>query len=154
MNDINNDTNDTQQENTQIENAQNASNFHDQKQAQQNANFLFDHVAQQVPDIAEAVTWYLTLLPQAQVLYQDTSWAFVDVAGTKLAFVKEDQHPNHLAWRVSDAQLEELAARYNQTIAFHRDKTRSFYLEAPGKQWIEIISFDNSDWEKPKSIAT
>jgi hypothetical protein len=117
-----------------------------QYQSDQNTGFEFDHVAQQVPDIAEAVAWYLTLFPQAKVLYQDTSWAFVDVAGTKLAFVKKDQHPNHLAWRVSDAQLEQLAARYNQTIALHRDKTRSFYLEAPGKQWIEIICMDEATW--------
>ncbi len=108
----------------------------------------FDHVAQQVPDIAEAVAWYMTLLPQAKVLYQDTSWAFVDAGGTKLAFVREDQHPNHLAWRVSEAQLEQMAARYQKTIALHRDKTRSFYLEAPGGQAIEIISFDGSDWQK------
>lgn len=108
----------------------------------------FDHVAQQVPDIAEAVAWYMTLLPQAKVLYQDASWAFVEAGGTKLAFVREDQHPNHLAWRVSEAQLEQMAARYQKTIALHRDKTRSFYLEAPGGQHIEIISFDGSDWQK------
>ena len=108
----------------------------------------FDHVAQQVPDINEAVAWYMTLLPQAKVLYQDTSWAFIEAGGTKLAFVREDQHPNHLAWRVSDAQLEQMAARYQKTIALHRDKTRSFYLEAPGGQHIEIISFDGSDWQK------
>ena len=107
----------------------------------------FDHVAQQVPNIAEAVSWYMTLLPNARVLYQDTSWAFVEVGGTKLAFVREDQHPNHLAWRVSEAQLEHMSARYNRPIALHRDKTRSFYLEAPGGQHIEIISFDGSDWQ-------
>ena len=127
---------------------------HDHKGESDNENkpqtdaMQFDHVAQQVPDIAEAVAWYMTLLPQAKVLYQDTSWAFVDAGGTKLAFVREDQHPNHLAWRVSEAQLEQMAARYQKTIALHRDKTRSFYLEAPGGQHIEIISFDGSDWQK------
>ncbi len=110
-------------------------------------DFRFDHIAQQVPDIAVAVTWYTTLIPSATVLYQDESWAFVEANGAKLAFVKRDQHPNHLAWRVSAEQLEILAAKYGQAIATHRDRTRSFYLQAPGDQWVEVITFENSDWE-------
>lgn len=110
-------------------------------------DFRFDHIAQQVPDIAVAVVWYTTLIPTATVLYQDESWAFVEANGAKLAFVKRDQHPNHLAWRVSAEQLEILAVKYGQTIAAHRDRTRSFYLQAPGDQWVEIITFENSDWE-------
>ena len=106
----------------------------------------FDHIALQVPDIAKAVTWYLKLLPGANVLFQDTSWAFMEANGTRLAFVKKDQHPNHLAWRVSNADLERLAAQYQQPIATHRDKTRSFYLEAPGSQWIEIICMEEATW--------
>ena len=133
------------------------SDKNDQKSSDQNnaEGFQFDHIAQQVPDIGEAVSWYMQLLPQAKVLYQDTSWAFVEAGGTKLAFVKEDQHPNHLAWRVSDALLEQLAARYNKTIALHRDKTRSIYLEAPGGQAIEIICTEGATWaqadNKPES---
>ena len=103
-------------------------------------NYEFDHVAQQVPDIAAAVAWYQELLPGAQVLYQDDSWAFMEANGTKLAFVKRDQHPQHIAWRVDDAELERLATEWGKEIAVHRDRTRSFYLEAPGGQWIEIIS--------------
>lgn len=108
--------------------------------------FQFDHIAQQVPDIGEAVRWYQEYLPGVQVLYQDESWAFIDAHGAKLAFVKQDQHPNHIAWRVSDAELEALAQKFDKEIKTHRDKTRSFYLEAPGGSWIEIISFDSSTW--------
>lgn len=108
-------------------------------------NLVFDHVAQQVPDIGEAVAWYRDLIPNTTVLYQDESWAFIETNGTKLAFVKKDQHPNHLAWRVSSAELEELATKYEKEIIPHRDKTRSFYLEAPGSQWVEIITFDDKD---------
>jgi catechol 2,3-dioxygenase-like lactoylglutathione lyase family enzyme len=104
-------------------------------------NFEFDHVAQIVPDIAEAIAWYRDLLPDAVVLYQDASWGFLDVGGVKLAFVVKDQHPNHLAWRVSDEELERLAVIYNQEIKPHRDGTRSFYLDAPGGQAIEIIAY-------------
>ena len=103
--------------------------------------FQFDHAAQVVPDIAEAVEWYLSVIPGARVLYQDSSWAFVEASGIRLAFVLRDQHPGHLAWRVSDALLEELASRHQKTIVPHRDHTRSFYLESPAGQSIEIISF-------------
>ena len=110
--------------------------------------FQFDHMAQVVPDIAAAVAWYADAIPGVVILYQDASWAFIEARGTKLAFVLKDQHPNHLAWRVSSAELEEMASRHGKEIMPHRDKTRSFYLEAPGGQAIEIITFDGSDWEK------
>ena len=113
--------------------------------------FQFDHVAQVVPDITAAVQWYVDAIPGVTVLYQDNSWAFIEAQGTKLAFVLKDQHPNHLAWRVSSAELEELAVKHGKEITPHRDKTRSFYLEAPGGQHIEIITFENSDWEKAGS---
>jgi catechol 2,3-dioxygenase-like lactoylglutathione lyase family enzyme len=110
-------------------------------------SYSFDHVAQVVPDIAEAVDWYLKTIPGARVLYQDSSWGFLDAAGIKLAFVRRDQHPNHLAWRVDSAELERLAALHGQEIKTHRDKTRSFYISAPGEQWIEIISVEGSAYE-------
>ncbi|MDX1935257.1 MAG: VOC family protein [Capsulimonadales bacterium] len=111
-------------------------------------NFTFDHVAQVVPNIAEAVAWYRELLPGATVLYQDDSWAFVEAGGAKIAFVVRDQHPNHIAWRVSSADLEAAAAKFGKEIKPHRDGTRSFYLEAPGGQSVEIISFEGSQWER------
>lgn len=101
----------------------------------------FDHVAQQVPEVAAAVAWYLRTVPDARVLYQDATWAFIEAAGTRLAFIQQGQHPDHIAWRVSDENLERLAAAHGQTIRTHRDKTRGFYLEAPGGRWIEFISY-------------
>ena len=109
--------------------------------------FQFDHAAQVVPDIAEAVRWYQDTLPNVKVLFQDASWAFIEAGGARIAFVMKDQHPGHLAWRVSAAKLEELAAHYGQEIKTHRDKTRSFYLKAPGGAAIEIISVEGSPWE-------
>lgn len=112
---------------------------------------VFDHAAQVVPDIAEAVAWYREMLAGVTVLYQDESWAFLEAGGAKLAFVRRDQHPNHLAWRVSTVELERLAAQHGQEIKEHRDKTRSFYLQAPGEQWVEIISFEGSTWAESES---
>lgn len=103
--------------------------------------FRFDHVAQQVPDVAAAVAWYRAHIPGCRVLHEDATWGFIEAGGVRLAFVRADQHPGHIAWRVSDEDLERLAARHGQVIRPHRDGTRSFYLEAPGGQWIEIIAF-------------
>jgi len=101
----------------------------------------FDHVAQQVPDIGEAVDWYLRTVPGARVLRQDPSWAFLEAGGARIAFVLAGQHPNHVAWRVDEEELERLAAEHGREVRSHRDATRSFYLEAPGGQWIEIIAY-------------
>jgi hypothetical protein len=109
--------------------------------------YEFDHVAQQVPDIAEAVTWYLENIPGARVLYQDVTWAFLEAGGAKIAFVKRDEHPGHLAWRVPFAELERLAERHGKTIKAHRDKTKSFYLQAPGGEFVELISVEGTKWE-------
>lgn len=101
----------------------------------------FDHVAQQVPDIAEAVAWQLEAVPGSHVLHQDPSWALVESAGVRLAFVLPDQHPPHVAYRVSEAELERLADAHEASIAVHRDATRSFYLQGPGTLQTEIISY-------------
>jgi catechol 2,3-dioxygenase-like lactoylglutathione lyase family enzyme len=79
-------------------------------------NFEFDHAAQVVPDIAEAVAWYRRTLPNTRVIHQDATWAFIEAGGAKIAFVVKDQHPGHLAWRVDDATLETLAREHGKEI--------------------------------------
>lgn len=101
----------------------------------------FDHVAQQVPDIDAAIAWWQEMVPGTKVVFQDESWGLIQAGGVKLAFVLLDQHPNHLAWRVSPAELERLAELYEMEIHPHRDGTRSFYLDAPGGQAIEILAY-------------
>lgn len=110
-------------------------------------NYVFDHAAQVVPDIAEAVDWYRKTIPNVAVLYQDATWALIQAGGARIAFVVRDQHPGHLAWRVDAAELERLAREHGQEIKPHRDGTRSFYLEGPGGQAIEIISIEGSAYE-------
>ena len=101
----------------------------------------FDHVAQEVPDIAEAVEWQRRTVPGTTVLHQDPTWALVDSGGAKLAFVLPGQHPSHLAYRVGAAELERLAAEHGLEIATHRDATRSIYLQGPGSLATEIITY-------------
>lgn len=101
----------------------------------------FDHVAQQVPDIAQAIAWWQATVPGARVLHQDETWGLVEAAGVKVALVLADQHPAHIALRVDAAELEHLAARHGADIRPHRDGTRSFYLDAPGGTGLELIAY-------------
>jgi catechol 2,3-dioxygenase-like lactoylglutathione lyase family enzyme len=101
----------------------------------------FDHAAQRVPDIAAALAWWQATIPGARVLHQDESWGLLEAGGARLAFVLAEQHPDHLGWRVSNAELDRLAAEHGVAIAPHRDGTRSFYLEAPGGHGVEVIAY-------------
>ena len=101
----------------------------------------FDHVAQQVLDVAAAVAWYRRTILGCDVLYQDETWAFVAAQGVKLAFIRQGDHPDHISWRVSETDLQRLATEHGKTIRAHRDGTRSFYLAAPGERWIELIAY-------------
>ena len=58
------------------------------------------------------------------------------------------QHPNHLAWNVPQDELERLAAEHGKEIKPHRDGTRSFYLDAPGGNSVEIIAITGSKYEE------
>lgn len=112
--------------------------------------YQFDHAAQVVPDIAETIAWYEANLSGAgvRVLYSDATWGLIEVGGARLAFVVRDQHPNHLAWNVPQDELERLAVEHSKEIKPHRDGTRSFYLNAPGGNSVEIIAITGSKYEE------
>ena len=101
----------------------------------------FDHVAQQVPDIAAALDWWSALVPGSRVLYADETWGLLEAGGAKLAFVMADEHPNHLAFAVSAAELERLAVEHGVEVRGHRDGSRSFYVDAPGGGGVELIAY-------------
>ncbi len=104
----------------------------------------FDHVAQPVPDIAAALEWWQRMVPGASVLFADDSWGLLEAGGARLAFVMADQHPHHLAFKVSAEELERLAAEHGAVIAVHRDASRSFYLETPGDARVEVIAYPDT----------
>ena len=101
----------------------------------------FDHVAMQVPNVGDAIDWYLSTIPGAEALHRDPTWGLITAGGAKIAFVLAEQHPNHIAWRVSEAELERIAARHDAPVLPHRDGTRSIYLDAPGGHHLEVISY-------------
>lgn len=101
----------------------------------------FDHVALRVPDIHAAIVWWRQTVPGCSVLHEDDTWGLLDAGGSRIAFVTADQHPDHLAYTVSAAQLERLAGEHGAQIVTHRDASRSFYLDAPGEHRVELIAY-------------
>lgn len=101
----------------------------------------FDHVALDVDDIAAAIAWWQEAVPGASVLYADDTWALIEAAGVRIAFVMADAHPVHVAFKLPATDLESLAREHGAVIAEHRDGTRSFYLDAPGGQAVEFIAY-------------
>ena len=97
-----------------------------------------------VSDIAAALEWWSGLIPGERVLYADETWGLLEAGGAKLAFVTADQHPHHLALKVSAEELERLAAEHGVEIAVHRDASRSFYLDAPGDAQVEVIAYPDT----------
>ena len=102
--------------------------------------FELDHVAIQTPDIADSVAFYQKQFG-AQIIYQDASWAFLRIGQGKLALVKPEQHPAHVALRVDLPQLEAIAAQYEQSVKIHRDGTRGIYLSDPAGNQLELICY-------------
>jgi catechol 2,3-dioxygenase-like lactoylglutathione lyase family enzyme len=102
--------------------------------------FELDHVAIQTHDIAASVAFYVEHF-RAEVLYQDTTWAFLRLGEGKLALVTPSQHPPHIALRVSEETLERAAARAGLPIDRHRDGTTGIYIDDPQGNVVELICY-------------
>ena len=96
----------------------------------------FDHVALQSADIATSIAWYQNHF-DCEILYQDATWAMLDVCGLSLSFVSPGQHPSHIAFCISN---EEAVKKYkDKTFKVHRDGTRSFYMRDNENNFVEIV---------------
>ena len=69
---------------------------------------------------------------EGTVKYQDETWALLEFANIRVAFVLPEQHPPHFA------VLGDPAA-YGQPKT-HRDGTRSVYLQDPSGNNVEILA--------------
>lgn len=102
--------------------------------------FELDHVAVQVKDIAGAVEFYVEKFG-ASVLYADQTWAFLRIGQGKLALVKPEQHPAHVALRVDQATLEQAAKKAGKPVDTHRDGTKGIYVDDPAGNVVELICY-------------
>jgi len=96
----------------------------------------FDHVAINVRNVAASVEWYRKTLG-ADVLYQDETWAFLEVGGVHLALTLRTQHPAHIAFDVGPVPSKE----FLQKAKSHRDGTVSQYIVDPDGNAIEWIHY-------------
>jgi catechol 2,3-dioxygenase-like lactoylglutathione lyase family enzyme len=90
-----------------------------------------DHAALRVKDVKAAVEWY-TKHFRCKVEYQDATWALLEFANVRLAFVLQDQHPPHIAI-VGEPSAYGEARR-------HRDGTSSVYIKDPDGNNVEILA--------------
>ncbi len=100
----------------------------------------FDHVAVPSNDIARSVEWYREHFA-ASVLYQDKTWAFLNIGGTKLALVSPQQHPPHVAIDVSEEELTAASKQSGVPIDNHRDGTKGIYIHDPFGNAVELICY-------------
>jgi len=103
-------------------------------------NLELDHVAVQSSDIAASVAWYTTTCG-ATILYQDSTWAMLQIGKGKLALVSASQHPNHIGLRIDAADLDSAAQSFAGPLENHRDGTRGLYIKDPDGNTIELISY-------------
>ena len=90
-----------------------------------------DHVAVQVLNVRKALTWYRKNF-ECKVLYEDSTWALLEFANTKLALVTPGEHPPHFA--VVDENLAN-----EPDLKRHRDGIGYKYVKDPDNNFIEFI---------------
>ena len=95
-----------------------------------------DHIALEVKDIAEAVTWYQANFA-CDIVYQDKTWAMLRFANINLAFVLPGHHPPHIAVKKSDAE------RFGE-LSVHRDGVRFIYISDTQDNTVEILKEETS----------
>ncbi len=97
----------------------------------------FDHIAFNVSDIEKSVSWYVENL-SCDVLYQDSTWAMLGIAGTKIALTLPNQHPPHIAFTISsEASLTGSEVEFRK----HRDGSSYVYASDPDGNTIEWLVY-------------
>jgi len=99
------------------------------KQAQ--AFDTVDHVAISVGDVKSTVEWYIKNF-SCKVSYQDETWALLEFANIRVAFVLPQQHPPHFALLRDPSLFGEPKT--------HRDGTRSVYVSDPSGNSVEVLA--------------
>ena len=97
-----------------------------------------DHVAIVVKDIAVSSDWYKKNF-DAKVIYQDESWAMMEVGSSKVALTLPDIHPPHIAIVIDDITCFPDQSKVKK----HRDKSSYTYVQDPDGNVIEYICYES-----------
>jgi catechol 2,3-dioxygenase-like lactoylglutathione lyase family enzyme len=102
-----------------------------------------DHVAIASTNIEESIQWYKKFLENAEVLYQDETWAFLKSGPVKFAFITPGQHPPHVAIRIETSEQEAFLdeAFPKRKWKGHRDGSKSFYTKDNCGNIVEFIKY-------------
>lgn len=92
-----------------------------------------DHIAFIVEEPKLAAKWY-QLNFDAEILYLDSTWAFIQLENIKFAFVKKGTHPSHFAIEVEEFDEEDIVKE-------HRDGSVSVYKKDPFGNIYELIKY-------------
>ena len=100
-----------------------------------------DHIAIQVSDVSESIEWYSEKLG-ATVIYSDSTWAMIECGGIKVALVKGNSHPPHIAFKVnSESDFPCMPSEIRE----HRDKSRYYYGKDPDRNSIEWVLYSTTE---------
>ena len=96
-----------------------------------------DHIALVVDKPPEVADWYIENF-NAEVLYVDDTWAFIQFSNIKMAFVKKGTHPGHFAIEVDSFDDKSRVKK-------HRDDTLSTYKKDPWGNIYELIKYPEKE---------
>tara|TARA_B110000014_G_scaffold258071_1_gene243638 strand:- start:2301 stop:2615 length:315 start_codon:yes stop_codon:yes gene_type:complete len=95
-----------------------------------------DHISICVNSINASVQWYLDNY-KCDLIYSDSSWAFLRFDNIKLALVANAEHPPHIAV-LDDSVVEDPSCME------HRDGSISVYKKDIDRNFIEHITYKKS----------
>ena len=101
----------------------------------------FDHIAISSKNVENSVSWYCENF-SASVVYQDSTWAMLEIGDTKVAIVTEGQHPPHYAFRVESR--EDIPCDEKE-IKVHRDGSSYLYMSDPDGNVIEWVAYASEE---------
>ena len=93
-----------------------------------------DHIAIQVKNIDESLSWYLKNF-KCRKIYSDNTWAFIEFNNIKLALLTKTQHPSHFAIINNRIDLDKSSVK-------HRDGSISKYIKDIDGNHIELIKYE------------
>ena len=96
-----------------------------------------DHIALVVENPPEVANWYMENF-NADLLYSDDTWAFIQFSNLKMAFVKKGTHPGHFAIEVTGFEKDDKVKK-------HRDDTSSVYKKDPWGNIYELIKYPETE---------
>ena len=96
--------------------------------------YRLDHIALNVKDVKASTDWYRVNL-NAEVSYEDETWAMLRVGDVAVALTLPNQHPSHVAFELNS--MDEFDDSFD--IKTHRDGSKYQYITDLDGNTIEYI---------------